>query len=309
MNEWVSEIGEQMRAQAERWFTAEPLARSACRFIEEKIGEFLKFGQLTVLHFYMFEGKGHEIYKAAAAVELFILASDMLDDLQDSDSPAKPWMQIPVAEALHIATSLLALSQQTMLHCTDNDRIRAEMLDMMNERWLKAANGQMLDLQNQAKDEASYINMIRQKSGSLISLACQTGVMLAGHQRNVQVEEYAMEIGIASQLKNDVNDMLRWDDKSDFLQKKRTLVTMFLLESLAEEDGWISDYYEGRLSRSDISAFDGLFAAVCERTGALLYGSVMSRQHYNRFVELLEPFAKKGPWTDLFLQILKQKIA
>jgi competence protein ComQ len=305
VNNWIPRIGEQMRVQAARWFTAAPLARYAETFINEKVGESLKFGQLVVLHYYMFEGKEETVYRAAAAVELFILASDILDDLQDCDSPAKPWMQIPRAEALHVASALLALA----LHCTDDVRLRAELLDMMNEQGLKAANGQMLDLMNQTADELSYIEMIKQKSGALIVLACQSGVMLAGQARDQAVEEYAIEIGVASQLKNDVNDLLRWDDKSDFLQKKRTLVTLFLLESLAEEDQWISDYYEDRLSRDDIAAFEGLFAAVCERTGALLYGSVMSRQHYNRFIELLEPFADKGPWTEMFLQILKQKIA
>ncbi|MCA0756693.1 polyprenyl synthetase family protein [Paenibacillus sp. N4] len=309
MNDWIPLIGQQMREQVSCWFTAEPLARFSERYIEEKLRESVKFGQLTVLHYRMFGGAGHEVYKAAAAVELFILASDILDDLQDRDAPDKPWMQAPDAVSLHVACSLLTLSQQVMLNSTGDDRIRIGLLEMMNRQLLQAANGQMLDLMNDAYDEQEYIDTVKQKSAALLIFACQTGVLLAGHPWNEGVEEYAMEIGIAAQLKNDVRDMLRWDDKSDFLQKKKTLITLFLLESLAEEDLWIKDYYEGRLSKDDIADKQDCFVQACERTGASLYGSVMSRMHYNRFVELLESFQEEGPWKDMFLHILRQEIA
>lgn len=309
MNDWIPLIGQQMREQASCWFTAEPLARFSERFIEVKLRESVKFGQLTVLHYRMFGGAGNEVYKAAAAVELLILASDILDDLQDRDAPDKPWMQAPAAVSMQVAASLLTLAQQAMLTCTGDDRIRIRLLEMMNKQLLQAANGQMLDLMNQADDEQEYLEMVKRKSGALLILACQTGVLLAGHRWHDGVEEYAMEIGIAAQLKNDVRDILRWDDKSDFLQKKKTLITLFLMESLAEEDLWIKDYYEGRLSKDDIADKRDCFIQACERTGASLYGSVMSRMYYNRFVELLESFQEEGPWKDMFLHILKQEIA
>ncbi|WP_028609385.1 polyprenyl synthetase family protein [Paenibacillus harenae] len=309
MNDCIPLIGQQMRQMALRWFTAEPLVRLTEQFIEYKLQESLKFGQLTVIHYRMFGGEGDKVYRAAGAVELFILASDILDDLQDQDAPGKPWMQVSGAAALHVASSLLTLSQQGMLDCTDNNDTRLALVEMMNMHLLQAANGQMLDIMNEITDEQSYLEMVKQKSSMLLSFACMAGVMLAGKPWNSVVGEYAIEIGIAAQLRNDIRDLLRWDDKSDFLQRKRTLLTLFLLESLSDEDQWIQDYFDGRLSAEDIENARARYEEACERTGTLLYGSVMSRMYYNRFEELLDSIQEAGPWKATFLQILNQEIA
>ncbi|CAM4022968.1 polyprenyl synthetase family protein [Paenibacillus alkaliterrae] len=309
MNKCNPLIGQKMREQVSRWFTAEPLARFTGMFIDDKLRESIKFGQLTVIHYKMFGGSGDEVYAAAAAVELFILASDILDDLQDQDAPAKPWMQVPQSAAIHVASSLLMLSQQAMMECTTDNKVRIALAEMMNTQLLQAANGQMLDIMNFAMDEQSYLEVVKQKSSALLTFACMTGVILAGQPQQSIVADYAAEIGTAAQLRNDLRDLLRWDEKSDFLQRKHTLLTMYLLESLAEGDRWILDYFEGRLSIEDIESNRERFAETCERTGTILYGSVMSRMHYNRFVELLDSLQEASPWKTSFLQILNQEIA
>ncbi|WP_424767971.1 polyprenyl synthetase family protein [Paenibacillus sp. sgz302251] len=304
MNDCIPLIAQQMRELVLRWFTVRPLAHFAELFIEEKLRESFKFGQLTVIHYKMFGGAKDEVYQAAAAVELFVLGSDMLDDLQDQDAPDKPWMQVPAATAIHIASSLITLSQQAMLHCTEDNDLRIVLVELMNTQMLAAANGQMLDIMNSIMDEPSYLEMVKQKSSPLLLLACMAGVMLSGQPWNAVVAEYAIEIGIAAQLRNDIRDLMRWDDKSDFLQRKRTLLTMYLVESLGEDDKWIREYFEGRMTHEDVVLNKGHFVEVCERTGTLLYGSVMSRIHYNRFEELLHSLQEAGPWKSDFLQIL-----
>lgn len=307
MKDCIPLIGQQMQKQVQRFFTAEPLLRFAEAFIEDKLSESLRFGQLTVLHYRMFGGKGEDPYKAAAAVELFILASDILDDLQDQDAPHKPWMQAPLPAALHVATALLTLSQQAMLQSTTNAEIRLALLDMMNAQLIQSANGQMLDIMNEMNDEQAYLDVIKQKSAALLQLACMTGVMLAGQPWHPVVAEYSLEIGVAAQIQNDLRDLLRWDDKSDFLQKKRTLLTLYLIEGDAEEDLWIREYFEGRRSMEEIAKNHEIFLETCERTGTILYGSVMSRMHYNRFEELLDTIQEISPWKTTFLHIMNPK--
>lgn len=307
MNEFVPLIAEQMREQAKRWFTAGHLAKFAQLFIEEKLSESIKFSQLTVIHYHMFGGNKGNVYQAAAAVELFILASDILDDLQDQDSPSKAWMQVPLPVAIHVASSLLTLSQQAMLDCANDSETRVALTAMMNEQLLQAANGQMIDIMNEITDEQSYIDMVKQKSAALMVFACMTGVILAGHSKHAIVAEYAIEIGIAAQIRNDLRDLLRWDDKSDFLQRKRTLLTLFLVEGVSDEDRWIVDYFEERLSGEEIMTNREQFEEACERSGVLLYGSVMSRMHYNRFIELLDTMQEVSPWRELFLQVITQE--
>ncbi|MDQ0063524.1 polyprenyl synthetase family protein [Paenibacillus harenae] len=302
-------IEQHMRDMVGRYFTAEPLLRYALQFTEDKLGESIKFGQLTLLHYRMFGGTAPAIYQAAAAVELFILASDIFDDLQDQDAPGKSWMQVPAPIAIHVASSLLTLSQQAMQSCEFDQAVRLALIGLMNDQLLRAANGQMLDLMDMASDEQSYLETVKLKSASLLLFACMTGVIAAGKPWQPVVAEYAQEIGIAAQIRNDLRDLLRWDEKSDFLQRKRTLLTMYLVESVSGEDKWIADYFEGLLSIQDVERRSEMFEEAVERSGALLYGAVMSRMHYNRFEELLDSMQEISPWKSDFLHMLNGEIA
>lgn len=309
MNDFNPRIAQQMKELVRRWFTAESLAQLALSFIEDKLQESIKFGQLTVIHYHMFEGNNGDVFKAAAGVELFVLASDILDDLQDQDAPSKIWMQVPLPAALHVASSLLTLSQQAMLESAEGTEQQAALAAMMNEQLLYAANGQMTDLMNEIPDEESYLNMVKQKSAALLVLACMAGVMLAGRPWHASVAEYATELGISAQIRNDLRDLLRWDDKSDFLQRKRSLLTLFLIEGAGEEERWIVDYYEGRLDRAAVANRQPMFAEACERSGAVLYGSVMSRMHYNRFEEIAATVHAGSSWLEILLAVFNEKAA
>lgn len=298
------QIGLRMKEFVSQWFTAQPLSDYSLRFIEEKLGETMMFGELTTIHYHMFGGKHADIDGAAAAIELIILASDILDDLEDGDAQSKPWMNVPQPIALHVATSLVTLSQQALLQATSDSRLRGELAVMMNRQLLQSANGQMRDLMNGILSEEDYFHMVKEKSASLLVLACMAGVMLAGHTWQDTVAEYATELGISAQLRNDSRDLLRWDEKSDFLNRKHTLLSMYLLEGPDEQIGWIRDYYNGSSAKSDVTGRKELFLQACEQSGVVLYGSVVSRMHYNRFEELLSELQADAFWKEKLLLLL-----
>lgn len=303
MEELVPMIGQEMLRISDKYFATEPLRGYAHAFIREKQAESLRFGLLTVLHYRMFGGDSGQIYQAAAAVELFILATDILDDLQDGDATHQAWSQVPPAAAMQTAASFMVLSQQAVLELEFDQGLLLRVVRMMNGQLLKAANGQMLDLMNAVTDEDSYLAMVRHKSAALIVFACMAGVMLAGREWHPVVAEYAEEVGMAAQIKNDIKDLLRWDDKNDFISRKKTLLTLFLLEELAEEDQWILDYFEGRLQAKDVADRQHMLEEACDRTGAALYGSVRMRMHFNRFRELLEEVPEAASAKDKLLEI------
>ncbi|MCM3630958.1 polyprenyl synthetase family protein [Paenibacillus glycanilyticus] len=303
MEDIVPMIGQEMLRISDKYFTTEPLRGYALAFIREKQAESMRFGLLTMLHYRMFGGGSKQILQAAAAVELFILASDILDDLQDGDAPHQAWSQVPPAAAMQTAASLMVLSQQAILELDFGQAERLRAAQMMNDQFLKAANGQMLDLMNAVTDEDSYIAMVQLKSAALIVMACMTGVMLAGREWHPMVAEYAEEVGMAAQIKNDIRDLLRWDDKNDFILRKKTLLTLFLLEEIAEEDRWIKDYFEGRLRAEDVADRQQMLEEACDRTGAALYGSVRMRMHFNRFQELIDEVPEAASAKDKLLQI------
>lgn len=299
-------IGANMRSIVRQWFTSERLLQHAMLFIDEKLKQQLRFGLLTLLHYEMSGGDGDDVYKAAAAVELFILATDIIDDLQDQDAVQYAWMNVPEPEALHTAVSLLTLSQQSLLDSTLHTDRQLMLARMMNEQLLHAANGQMSDIINSAVSEEAYLTVVRQKSAAIMVFACMAGVLLAGKPWNGAIAEYATEMGIAAQIRNDIRDLARWDEKSDFLKRKRTLLTLFLLESDLGDDTWIADYFEGRISYDAIKGRQTSFEAACERTGTLLYGAVMSRLHYNKFEEALMSINANESWREKFLKIVNE---
>ncbi|GLX66303.1 polyprenyl synthetase family protein [Paenibacillus glycanilyticus] len=303
MEDLVPMIGQEMMRISDKYFTTEPLCGYARNFIREKQAESMRFGLLTVLHYRMFGGSSEQIYQAAAAIELFILASDILDDLQDGDAPHQVWSQVPAAAAMHTAASFLVLSQQAMLELEFGQAALIRVAHMMNGQLLKAANGQMLDLMNAVTDEDSYMFMVQHKSAALIVMACMTGVMLAGKEWHPIVAQYAEEVGMAAQIKNDIRDLVRWDDKNDFLLRKKTLLTLFLLEEIAEQDLWIKDYFEGRQQSEDIAGRQRMLEEAFDRSGAALYGSVRMRMHFNRFQELLDEVPEAASAKEKLLQI------
>lgn len=285
-------------------FRSDKLRGLAHDFVEDKLGEIMIFGALTFIHYHMYNGAEGDPLQAAAGMELLILASDILDDLEDQDAPSKPWMNVPLSEALHVATSMLTLSQQALIESVSDERQRGVMASMLNNQLLLSADGQMMDIAGEATDEEQYLEMVRLKSASLFVLACNAGVIAAGREWSGNVAAYAEALGLASQMRNDIRDLVRWDDKSDFLQRKINLPLLYLMESSTEQEAWIADYYEGRLSLEDIRGRQPEFRETLERTGALLYGTVMGRMHYNRFHDLLAESAVDEGWKNALLNML-----
>ncbi|KQN96170.1 polyprenyl synthetase family protein [Paenibacillus sp. Leaf72] len=307
MEDCVPKIEFEMREMVKRHFTVDSLIQYAYLFLMDRLNEQLPFGRLTVLHYRMFGGEGAAVYRAAAAVEFLILATDIFDDLQDQDAPKQAWSEAPLPIALHLAAAFLTLSQQAMMDSEfDSSHVQTTM-KMMNLQLLQAANGQMMDLMNAVSDEHSYFQSIKQKSAALIVHACMTGVMLTGRGWHPIVAEYAVEVGMAAQIKNDIRDLLRWDEKNDFLQRKKTLLTLYMLEDAVDQHNWIRDYFEGRLNEADVADKRGLFEEAYEKSGAMLYGLVVMRTHYNRFMELMESVPEVAVHKEMLLSILAKE--
>ncbi|WP_341279393.1 polyprenyl synthetase family protein [Paenibacillus sp. FSL H8-0537] len=307
MEDCVPKIEFEMREMVRRHFTVDSLIQYAYLFLMDRLNEQLPFGRLTVLHYRMFGGEGAAVYRAAAAVEFLILATDIFDDLQDQDAPKQAWSEAPLPIALHLAAAFLTLSQQAMMDSEfDSSHVQTTM-KMMNLQLLQAANGQMMDLMNAVSDEQSYFQSIKQKSAALIVHACMTGVMLTGRGWHPIVAEYAVEVGMAAQIKNDIRDLLRWDEKNDFLQRKKTLLTLYMLEDAVDQHNWIRDYFEGRLNEADVADKRGLLEEAYEKSGAMLYGSVVMRTHYNRFMELMDSVPEVAGHKEMLLSILAKE--
>lgn len=276
----------EMRSAIDRSFTYDLMQKLAHTYVDEKKTESFYFGNLCVFHYEMFDGDTEgEIYKAAAALELMILSSDILDDIQDQDSPSKPWMTTPQPLALNAAYGLLMLGQKLLQEC-QMEPVRLQLaVDYVNQQILVSLNGQMQDVANDVNSIEDYMEMVRAKSSSLIAMACTLGVILATGKRNETVEQYALHIGLMAQLANDLNDYTLASEKSDQSRDLLTLPKLYnLSETLADDPAERYRQYE--------------------ENGTFIYMQVMIRTHYYNCMESFDTLPQATEWRERFMHFV-----
>ncbi len=255
-----------------KYFFQVHLGEIAEKSIEFKEKEGLFFGYITVLHHNMFDGNSSYIFKAAAAVELLILSFDIFDDLQDNDNVNTPWAMQNSAITMNLALSLFSLSVQIINDLDSNNHLRKNF-DFLH---LNAINGQHIDLLNNIENEEQYINMIALKSGSLFALAGAIGTSLASNGPLEQVLDFCIHLGIAEQLKNDLNDIFSFT-KNDWSARKKSLPILYLLEN--GSDSIISSFYNYELSYPELVAQKKDVKKILLDSGSILYTKAIIRKH------------------------------
>ncbi|MDV6379198.1 polyprenyl synthetase family protein [Sporosarcina sp. GW1-11] len=131
-----------------------------------------------------------------------------------------------------------------------------------NEEYaLQSVNGQYKDLLNMCRNEADYIQMTIEKSGSLVALACVVGSVLATKDYPVEIETYSTYIGLIGQMTNDLADIKTWNEKNDLLNKKYSLPILYLLNYKDKDLNFIHEYYLDQVEKSEIVKNQELISA------------------------------------------------
>ncbi|WP_027956218.1 polyprenyl synthetase family protein [Halobacillus kuroshimensis] len=275
------------------------LARLAERFISYKKAEGFSFSPLTQLHFHIHSREKQEgVYVLSAAIEFLILALDILDDLQDEDAGDKPWSQVSSASSMNISTGFLMLSMQLMQASPFQKETSSDALQAMHQQVLQAVNGQHADLNESASTEEEFLRMIKRKSGSLMACACMAGAAFCENEDLSGIRLYAESFGIAAQLVNDLQDIVRFDSKNDLINKKWTLPVFLLLQERSEEAGWIRDYYEGRVDGSFITDRKQPLFEWVSRSAVIPYIQVLIRKHQRQASRKLDMFQAGQEWKE-----------
>ena len=172
--------------------------------------------------------------KVAAAVEIFMAALDVLDEIEDCDH--SPLVEAAgVAQALNISTLLLMLAQSLLLSLTE-DGITSErtllFAKTLAEAGLAATGGQHRDLTIERNMATSYddaLQIARLKAGVLVACACTLGALVATDDPELLslYHDWGMHYGTAAQLSNDLHDVADQEDKSDIKRQKGTLPLLY----------------------------------------------------------------------------------
>jgi geranylgeranyl pyrophosphate synthase len=152
----------------------------------------------------------------AVAVECFVCALDLLDDVMDQDQTTTLQV-LGTARTLNVSLALLALSQKAILSLMQQGvapSLILRLLETLQEYTLIAAAGQQRDLlaeQRPAQEltREECIEIAAAKAGSIMRLACRLGALCAGADDVLceRFSELGELLGIAHQLDNDSHDL------------------------------------------------------------------------------------------------------
>jgi competence protein ComQ len=234
-----------------------------------------------------------------------------MDDLQDKDNPDKPWMKCPEAFALNAVMALLmaAVGDIARIEALElaNGRMPGDSLAAGISRFIAdAVNGQQRDINDSITTEQDYVQMVYEKSGSLVKLACYLGYALAERRDPgtvQQMDEVATLVGFMAQLQNDIADVMRWDLKNDIFFKRKTLPLQFLLEVSEEDFPDLKRFYDGEITQDDLIRVKRECMQFILDSGCIEYSKTIQLLHLNRAEEVLAAMDVVPEWKERFAKL------
>ena len=200
----------------------------------------------------------------ALAVESFVTAIDLLDDIEDEDQ-TDIVHKLGTARVINTAAILFTLAQQALLSLSElgiSPTTILLLLQTLQESSFVVSTGQHLDIvvENRPAHEFTReecIEIAATKSGALLRLACLMGAQCAGASDELctKYAEFGELLGIAAQLDNDCNDLyyllysqgwalsseeiVRTSNmmKSDLVRGKKTLPIVLAAAEIAKTQG------------------------------------------------------------------------
>ncbi len=194
-------------------------------------------------------GEEDKIIPFAAALEMIHTYSLIHDDLPSMDNDelrrGKPTNHVVFGEANAILAgdALLNFAFETALSADFPLEKKVEMVKELaaSSGVFGMIGGQVLDLEGEKRSlsEEELTKMHRLKTGALIKAAVSAGCIAMGYDKDY-LYDYADNLGLAFQLKDDILDITSSDEElgknvgSDEKNKKTTFITLYGLEKAEE---------------------------------------------------------------------------
>lgn len=284
-NRMKREIMEQMRRiMDEQGYNGE-FGGLLDNFIREKAQEPGSWSDIVLGVHGMLGGCDPFIQRLAAAGELLVLASDIMDDLQDQDHQDKGWMQCPPAFSINALVAMLMGFMGELGDC----RVRPQALVEISRIIARAIRGQQKDIANEARDADDYLKLTVEKSGSLFRLMLFLGsssVDSSSEQLEI-LYDLADCTGLIHQIQNDIRDVSRVELKNDMALKRRTLPILYLLSVDSPDFKLFQQYYQDEVTKEQFLASVEDIDRFIENSGCVEYCFIVQAIIVDKAEELL----------------------
>lgn len=179
-------------------------------------------------------------YRAASLVELLHTATLVHDDVVDDSLERRGFFSVYALWknkiSVLVGDYLLA---KGLLLSLDNDDF--EILKYLSDAVRRMSEGELLQMEKARTlnmDEAVYLEIIRNKTASLLASACAAGAWSATGNRELsqKMQLFGENVGIAFQIKDDLFDYTSQDigkpTGNDIKEKKLTLPLIYTLNNV-----------------------------------------------------------------------------
>lgn len=188
---------------------ADKIAGASARHLVDAGGKRVR-PTLVLLSAQLGDAKNQDIIDAAVVVELTHLATLYHDDVMD-DAPTRrgvPTAQMIWGNSIAILTGDLLFARASQV----GSRLGEESLILQADTFERLCLGQLHETIGPSETEdpiAHYIQVMADKTGSLIAAAARLGIMLSGAPREYlePMGAYGEKVGVAFQLIDDVIDI------------------------------------------------------------------------------------------------------
>jgi geranylgeranyl pyrophosphate synthase len=218
-----------------------------------------------------------DLKKLAVAVECFHKASLVHDDIEDNDAKrygeSTLHVEVGVPVALNAGDFLLGEGYRLISELSIDPAVRVEMLRSASAGHLTLSRGQGRELLWSRKpgplSSIEVLEIFRQKTAPAFEVALRLGAFLGGADAETHevLRKYSESIGIAYQVKDDLEDYDGTSDSND-LEDLRPSVILAIAHKRAEGAG--TELVE-RLFRGEVRAsqLNGELHAVLKESGAI----------------------------------------
>ena len=215
-------------------------------------------------------GEAHEgHYTLGACIEIIHNFTLVHDDIMDQDPIRRGLDAVHVAyddaTAINAGDAMLAVGFEILAESPHIEPENlASLVSSIGEMVRKVAEGQMVDIEFENRDDVSeeeYIAMITGKTSAMFETCAMTGAKLAGADEEAveNMAKWGLNLGLCFQMMDDLIDItgdtqtLGKPAGSDVVQGKRTLIAIHALECDSELPMFSKVFGKGECSDEDLA--------------------------------------------------------
>ncbi|MCQ2052607.1 MAG: polyprenyl synthetase family protein [archaeon] len=265
-------------------------------------------------------GKKEKAIPLAVAMEYIHNFTLIHDDLMDGDEKRRGMMTSHVKYGMQTAIlagdALFAKAFNIISQLDVPDAIMRKIMKIITTMVWDLARGQQMDINNEKRKSVTideYIETVRLKTGVMFAACTSSGAVIGGASNDVveDVQEYAISLGIAFQMFDDVLGMIGDPARigksasNDIRRGKNTIIVCHALKNIKDPEDmekFMSIFGKLNASEDEVTCV----RKILEKTGSIDYAIEMAKKYTENAIKKLECL---GPSEDKDFMIALAKFA